>query len=280
MSRLQKAVSGCCLILAMCSLGYGQTNLPTNSSSLTTATTSTTTTATPQPAPVAEPRVGFGTIGVDVNLSLFLFSPGIEVATPVTRKSNVRAGFNAIIYDRTFHSDTNQYGGQIDFKTFQAHYDYFPFGGGFHISGGLLAYFGNPLTATISASSFKLNGQEYYPANNAAAITGTGKISFNSVSPTITIGFGNIVSRKPHKHFTVPVEFGVALQGSPKANLNFVNAVLCTSSGVPPTDPSCQSTTTNATLQTNIASEQNKLNNDLSIIKAYPIFSIGFGYKF
>jgi hypothetical protein len=245
----------------------------------------------PQPPPptstaaqAPKPSVGFGTIGMDINLSLFLFSPGIEVATPVTRKSNVRAGFNAFVYDRTFHSDQNEYGGRLDFKTFQAHYDYFPFGGGFHVSGGLLAYFGNPITATISTQDFKLNNVEYYYANNATAITGTGKITFNAVSPTVTIGFGNIVSRKPNKHFTVPVELGVAFQGAPKAALSFNNAVLCTSQGVAPTDPSCQSTTINnnalSTLQTNIAKEQNKLNSDLSIVKAYPIFSIGFGYKF
>ena len=278
MSTVQKTALGCSLFLAMCTLGYGQTNLPRDSSSATLTTS--TTTATPQPAPTAARRIAFSSIGVDVNLSLFLFSPGIEVATPVTRKSNVRAGFNAFIYDKTFHNDTNQYGGRIDFKTFQAHYDYFPFGGGFHVSGGLLAYFGDPLTATISGPSFKLNGQKYYPANNVSAITGTGKISFDTVSPTITIGYGNIVSRKPNKHFTVPVEFGVAFQGSPKARLSFANAVLCTNADVPPTDPSCQSPTTGATLLTNIAAEQNKLNNDLSIIKAYPIFSVGFGYKF
>lgn len=232
------------------------------------------------PVAPAQPAVGFGTIGIDVNLSLFLFSPGIEVATPVTRKTNVRAGFNAFIYDKTFHDDNNQYGGQIDFKTFQAHYDYFPFGGGFHISGGMLAYFGDPLTATISAPNFTLNHQEYYPANNVAAISGTGKIVFNTVSPTVTIGFGNIVSRKPNKHFTVPVELGVAFQGSPKAQLNFANTVLCTSPGLAPTDSSCQATATNTTIQTNITAEQNKINNDLTVVKAYPIFSIGFGYKF
>jgi hypothetical protein len=289
MPRLQKVVLGFSLFLAMWTLAYGQTSpssdtssspLPSAPQTTSTTTTATQTPATPQAQPAPKQEVGFGTIGVDVNLSFFLISPGIEAATPVTRKSNVRAGFNAFVYDRTFHEDKNEYDGHISFKTFQAHYDYFPFGGGFHVSGGLLAYFGDPLTATIFAPSFKLNGQEYYPANNVSAITGNGKIDFNAVSPTVTIGFGNIVSRKPNKHFTVPVEFGVAFQGSPKAHLNFANAVLCTSPGVPPTDPSCQATATYTTIQTNIAAEQNKINNDLTVIKAYPIFSIGFGYKF
>jgi len=37
---------------------------------------------------------------------------------------------------------------------------------------------------------------------------------------------------------------------------------------------------TNSAIQSNVVAQQNKLNNDMSFFKAYPVISLGFGYKF
>ena len=146
----------------------------------------------------------------------------------------------------------------------------------FHVSPGVLVYAADPITATASAptgSNFTLGGVDYY-SSASDPITGTGKIRFNRAAPTVTVGWGNLVSRKEGKHFAVPFEVGVAFQGSPKASLALAGTA-CDSTGT-----NCQNAATDPTIQSNIVSEQTKVNNSMSFFKVYPIISIGFGYKF
>jgi hypothetical protein len=214
-------------------------------------------------------RFGFGIKGS-------FLGGGIEGAVRVTHHTNLRAGFNMFSYSRGFNKDGVAYNGQLSFKTFEAHYDLFPFAGSFHVSPGVLAYVGDPITASAFVpgnQTFTLGGTMYYSDPNVP-LTGNGRINFNQAAPVATIGWGNLVSRKEHKHFVVPVELGVAFQGSPKATLNLSGSV-CASPGV-----NCRSVASDPTVQANILSEQNKLNHDMRFFKMYPIISVGFGYKF
>jgi hypothetical protein len=144
------------------------------------------------------------------------------------------------------------------------------------VSPGVLVYAGDPITASASVppnQSFTLGGVDY-TSDPTNPITGSGKIDFNRAAPMITVGWGNLVSRKEGKHFTVPFEIGVAFQGSPKASLALGGNV-CDSSGL-----NCRSAATDTIVQSNVVSEQNKINNSMSFFKVYPIISMGFGYKF
>jgi hypothetical protein len=250
-----------CNLLAACLPGFSQS--PSNNA---------------QPAAVVSQSSSSsedgGPIGVGVKISTL--GVGGEVAMRVTHRTNVRAGFNAISYNRDFNKDGIAYAGQLSFKTFEAHYDIFPFARSFHISPGVLVYAGDPITATASVpgnQTFSLGGTTYYsdPTN---PITGSGKIDFNRAAPTITIGSGNLVPRKEGKHFSIPFEIGVAFQGSPKATLG-LGGNACDAPGV-----NCVSAATNSGIQSNIVSEQNKINSSMSFFKAYPIISAGFGYRF
>ena len=62
-----------------------------------------------------------GRVGAAVRVSTL--GAGAEVAVRVTHRTNVRAGFNVITYSRGFNKDGIAYNGQLDFKTFEAHYD-------------------------------------------------------------------------------------------------------------------------------------------------------------
>jgi hypothetical protein len=215
-----------------------------------------------------------GRIGAGVKLSTL--GGGGEVAVRVTERTNVRAGFNVITYSRGFNKDGINYNGQLNFKTFEAHYDVFPWAKSFHISGGVLVYAADPITATASvpgSQSFTLGGVDFVsdPAN---PVTGNGKIVFNRAAPTVTFGFGNLVPRSENKHFSIPVEFGVAFQGSPKATLGLTGSVC------DPTGLNCRLVASDPTVQNQIISEQNKINNSMSFFKVYPIISVGLGYKF
>jgi hypothetical protein len=215
-----------------------------------------------------------GRVGVGIKASLL--GGGAEVAVRLTHHTNVRAGFNVLSYSRDFNKDGVTYGGTLGFKTVEAHYDIFPFAGNFHVSPGVLAYIGDPITANVTVpggQTFTLGGTTYY-SDSTTPLSGTGKIDFNRAAPVATIGWGNLVPRR-HKHFSVPFEIGAAFQGSPKATLNLAGSV-CQAPG----NVNCVSAATDPGVQANVQSEQTKLNNSMSLFKAYPIISIGLGYKF
>lgn len=211
-----------------------------------------------------------------IGIKAGLLGGGIEAAGRVTQRTNVRAGFDMFQYSRTFNKDGVAYGGQLSLKNVEAHYDIYPFGGGFRISPGALFNIGTPITANAnvpSGQSFTLGGQTYY-SDTTVPVTGNGTIKWNRAAPMATFGWGNLIPRKDSKHFSIPVELGVAFQGTPKATLNLAGNV-CAQPGV-----NCRSVASDPTVQANIQSEQNKLNNSMSLFKAYPIISVGVGYKF
>jgi hypothetical protein len=213
-------------------------------------------------------HIGFG-------VKVGLLGAGAELAARIDRHSNIRAGFNVLGYSRSFDKDGINYDGHLSFRTIEAHYDYYPWAGKFHVSGGLLDYIGNPITANAfvpGGSSFTLGGQTYYSQNTNPAFA-SGKVDFNQVSPTVTFGWGNLV-RENH-HFSVPIELGIAFQGSPKSALGLTGNV-CTDQA----QTQCFNAATDPTVQSNVLAEQTKLNNSMKPFKFYPIISIGFGYKF
>lgn len=227
----------------------------------------------PAPSAVNNWHTTTGRIGVGVKISLL--GAGVEVATPVTYRTNVRVGFNAFSYSRGFSNDGINYNASLSFRSVETHFDWFPFAGSFHLSPGLMIYNDNQVTADAAVpggKTFSL-GSTTYQSDGADPITGTGKIGFNKVGPTLLAGWGNLLPRS-HKHFSVPVEFGVLFQGSPQATLNLVGTA-CGSSGA-----NCQNLANDSTFQNNVVAQQNKLNRNMSFFKVYPIISVGFGYKF
>ena len=199
---------------------------------------------------------------------------GIEAATAVTRKSNVRVAFNDFSYSRDFSKDGINYSGELTLRSFNVFYDQYLLGG-FHVSPGLMLYNGNRGTATAAVpggQSFSLGGTTFY-SSAADPVNGNGTLQLGSVSPIILLGFGNLLPRSS-RHFTVKFEFGAVFQGSPKTTLH-LNGSTCDSSG-----RFCQAIATDPIVQSSIQSEQNKINKDVDFFRYYPVISLGFGYKF
>ncbi len=215
----------------------------------------------------------FSRVGVGIKASLL--GAGVEIGTPLTRRSNLRAGFNAFDYQRTFLKDGISYGGQLSFRSLEAHYDWFPFGNGFHVSPGVLAYNGNQVKAGASVpggQTFTLNGTTY-ASDPANPVTGSGKIVFYRAGPMFSVGWGNLLPRN-HRHFSIPFEIGAVYTGSPQASLNLAGGA-CDPSGA-----NCQAISATPSVQSNVTAEQNKLNKDMSSFKFYPVISLGFAVNF
>jgi hypothetical protein len=212
-------------------------------------------------------------LGIGVKLSPL--GVGIEAATPVSYHTNVRAGFNFFGYSQGFTVDGVNYDANVSFRSLETHFDWFPFSNGFHLSPGLMAYNGNRIKANAAVpggQQFTLGGITYL-SDPADPITGTGRVDFGTVAPTLLVGWGNLVPRS-FKHISVPVEIGAAFEGAPKATINLVGTAC------DPTGAVCQNVVDDQPFQTNVTAQQNKLNHDMSFLKAYPVISVGFGYKF
>src|SRR5262249_37691188 len=112
-------------------------------------------------------------IGVGVKASTL--GIGIEAATGVTARSNVRGSFNIYNYDRTAVKDGIHYDGSITLRSVQANFDQYLFGS-FRISPGVLIYNGNRGEANASVPagrSFSLGNINYF-SNPANPVTGNG----------------------------------------------------------------------------------------------------------
>src|SRR3981081_943120 len=126
-----------CVLIMFGPRSYGQTNAPNETPPVP-----------PAPTPAHSTNQGSGRVGIGVKASTL--GGGAEVAFRVTDRTNVRTGFNMISYSRGFSKDGIAYNGQLSFKTVEAHFDFFPFAGSFHISPGVLAYIGDPITGHAS----------------------------------------------------------------------------------------------------------------------------------
>src|SRR5258708_16201084 len=110
---------------------------------------------------------------------------------------------------------------------------------------------GNPVTGNAIVPGnqrFTLGSQTY--SDPSAPVTASAKMNFNQVSPTATIGWGNLVRR--NKRFSIPVEIGAAFQGSPKTTLNLAGNV-CSVPG------SLSVSTSNPTVHSNVVSQHTKI---------------------
>ncbi len=226
----------------------------------------------PAPAsPAGKTHEGPHRIGLGAKISLL--GIGGEAAVALTKRINVRAGFNLFSYSRGFSKDGINYAAQLAFQSGEAHLDFFPFGG-FHLSPGLLFYNGNHIvaSATVPANQQFTLGGVSYTSSAANPVTGTAKLEFNRVAPSFLIGFGNLIPR--NRRFSFTTEIGVAYTGAPKASLS-LQGTACTNPAV-----ICVNAGTDPTVQSNVQSEVAKVNHDVSVVKIYPLASFGFGVNF
>jgi hypothetical protein len=231
--------------------------------------------ATAEPAKPSTKETGqgpFSRIGIGVKMSTL--GVGIEVATPLARKFNVRGGFNMFRYSRLITNDGIQYDGHLQFQSAEAHLDWFLLGG-LHISPGILFYNGNQLTATASVpagQTFSVGGTSY-ESDPTAPITGTGKLDFVKVSPSIMVGIGNLIPRNG-RHYSFLFEVGGAYQGSARVALNLAGNV-CDTTGT-----TCRAISSDATVLANIQAQQVKIQNDVNPYRFFPVISLGVGFNF
>jgi len=221
--------------------------------------------------------------GLAVGFKIGLGGFGFDVATPLMQQRlNLRGGASFLSYSpSTITTDSYNINGNIKFQNAAAMVDWFPFHGSFRLSAGATIYNDTGLTATLSVptgQSFTVGNTTYYSepynalTNPNGPIQGNGVFVFggNSVVPRTTIGFGNMLPKTGH--FRFETEIGVQYFSAPTVKYTFTgtgcqNYVAGIYSNCGPIN------------QTDVLNEQNKLQNDLTDLKFFPILSFGLSYK-
>jgi hypothetical protein len=224
------------------------------------------------PASKRPGQVSSSKIGIGVKLSTL--GVGVEVATPLTSKLNVRGGFNFFRYSRLITNNGIAYDGHLHLQSGEAHLDWFPFGG-FHVSPGLLFYNGNAVTATAAVpggNTITLGGTQY-ESDPADPVTGAGNLDFIKVAPSIMVGVGNLIPRNG-RHYSFLFEVGGTYQGSARVTLNFAGSVCDTTGTI------CRPIASDPTVQANIQAQELKIKNDVNPYRFYPVISGGIGFNF
>ena len=211
-------------------------------------------------------------IGIGVKVSTL--GAGIDVATPLTRKLNVRGGFNMMRLNHTFTDSGIQYNGQLQFQSAEAHFDWFPIGG-IHVSPGLLFYNGNQITANATVpggQNFSVGGTSYQ-SDVVTPVTGAGKLNFMKTAPSLMVGVGNLIPRNG-RHYSFLFEAGAVYEGSARVALNLAGNV-CDTTGL-----NCRAISSDSTVQANVLAQQVKIQHDVNPYRFFPVISLGVGFNF
>jgi hypothetical protein len=203
---------------------------------------------------------------------------GFDVATPLATRINLRAGTDFFSYNTSFQEEGANVGINLHLRSSHAALDWFPFGGHFRLSPQLVFGNNNRILATAiipSGSTITLNGQDYI-SSYTEPLRGSGRIDFRKVSPGLSFGFGNLIPRD-RSHFSIPVEAGFYYAGQPSLQLAFFGSA-CD----PKLSPSvgCEAVSQDPGFQQNLTAFKVRNDHNLSYATFFPIFSVGFGYRF
>jgi hypothetical protein len=224
--------------------------------------------------PAMRRPLAFTRVAVGVKASPLGF--GLEIATPLTSRLDLRIADNFFIHRNTFTYDGVDLNSKLSLSSMQAGIDIFPFRhSGWHVTPGVLFRNRNRVTA----NAFVPGGMPFSPGDGdyisspADPVNGTLRIPLDSTAPALSIGIGSLFPRSG-RHWSIPFEVGIAYIGPPKVTLNLGGSVCDPASGV------CQPIANDPQAQANIALEAKQIQNDLAPLKTYPILSVGFAYNF
>lgn len=220
---------------------------------------------TPEPAKAPEEKqmqAEEGRSGVGITGKVGTLGLGAELNLAFSDSFGARLGYNAFNYKYNSTASSVDYDFKLQLRSLSLLGDWYPFQGGFRTSAGMV-YNDNQasLTGILTGGTYNINGTNY---NSSQVSSLKGAMSFNKVAPYLGIGWGNPVAKD--KGWGLVTDVGVLFQGSPKTDL----VAVC---GPALSAPQC------ATLQSNTAAENAKMQSDLKNFKFWPVASIGISYQ-
>jgi outer membrane receptor protein involved in Fe transport len=157
---------------------------------------------------MALPAVALGQVALAARASTL--GIGAELSFRVARNVSLRLGGNYLEFTRDATIEDIDYHVTPHFENGTAILDVHPFGGAFHLSGGLLLnYNEGELVATL-ADDIVIGGQTYTP-QEVGSLKGT--VAFNKTAPYLGIGFAG------RSRIAFLFDLGVGYTGRPQVEL-------------------------------------------------------------
>ncbi len=204
----------------------------------------------------AEVAVGatVGTLGVGAEL---------VIGTP---RLQGRFGFSTFEIDADFETDTVDYDGELELQNLVAVLDWYPTGGSFRLSGGVVLN-DNAVIGTAPIEQLV----DIPPGLPPVVLEGLGflrgEATIDEVVPYVGLGFGNPFAGDGRWRFRF--DLGVLITGEPDVSLDAVINVPI------PIPPEIQ-----ALIDAFLLSEQADLEDEIGDFDLYPVLAFGVAYRF
>lgn len=180
---------------------------------------------------------------------------GPEIAYSVSPTITLRGVGNYLAFDYDQTVDGINYDLGLDLMSAGGFLDYHPMRNGFHVSLGAL-YNGNEADLTATAGPGATVGGFTVPGGQTASLRGDLEFS-SSIAPYLGVGYDTTFTSR--NNWSLVMRAGVLYQGDPEVTLT-------DSTGTVPAG--------------NLASEANQIEDDLDLLRFYPVVSVGVTYRF
>jgi hypothetical protein len=198
-----------------------------------------------------------GFVGVDAG---YKFSPNLHA----------RLGLNTVGFNVDYASQGIDYKAKFNPTNVHLLGDFFPFGGGLRLTGGLVFQSNQfDATGTPNASAIpggiptQINlGGVNYNVGDVGTVSSQGSFS-NSVAPYLGIGFGTPLSPGLGFNFDAGVMFAGSANVRLRANI-----------------PSSVPAALQDQIRSSLADQERRTNNDISGFSVFPVISVGLSYAF
>jgi hypothetical protein len=181
---------------------------------------------------------------------------GGEFTAKVTPSVNWRVGYNTLDFDYDdVELDDVDYDASLDFSSFTALADWHLFEGTFRISGGVISM---DHTCKLDGrlkegATIDIGDNEY---NQSQVGTLTRKVQFDKVAPYIGIGWGNPFIK--NSRLGLACDLGIAFTGSPAVSVSSTGSVS----------------------RSDLKIEKDQIEDDLDVLKFYPVVGLSIYYRF
>lgn len=183
---------------------------------------------------------------------------GADLKYALSPQLVLRARGAGLDFSHSETSDGVHYSGKIKFGTGGGFVDWHPWGGGFLISGGVVAGTRRIDLSGTPANNVTFNGDTYTPAQVGSVY---GRAKMPSTAGFLGVGYDTTFVSRGAVGFNILA--GAQFGGSPKVHL--------TATGLAASTPQ---------FQTDLAREEDKIRHDLDFAKVYPAVSVGLTYRF
>jgi len=186
---------------------------------------------------------------------------GVDFGWSLAPTLSARIGYSALDYKTTLEESDISYDTKLKLSNLSGFLDWSPLGP-FRITAGIVGN-GNKaeVTGTPMGGTFTINGVPYSAAE-VGTLAGSVKPG-KSAAPYLGIGYGNVAGAGVNFYF----DLGVVFQGAPTASL---------SASCGPATSAAQCTQ----IRSDVAAEQQQLQEELDKYKVFPVLSIGLTVGF